>query len=555
MLAVGVLVAVAALASASAEVGDQPDPAVISRIREEGLRRSQLMDTLSYLTDVYGSRLTNSPGLRAASDWAIERLKGWQLAGVRKEAWGPFGRGWSNERFVAHVTEPTPWPILGFPKAWTPGTSGVVTAEAILAVIDREEEFPQWAGKLSGKIVLASRTRRVTPLFKATGRRFTASDLDEMAKRMPLSGGPARAYGSSGEFTRQLMRFFAREGVVAVLAPGAGVSDHGSVLVTGNADNRRPDAMPTVPQVVVATEHYGRIVRTLERGVPVRVELDVQSRFHDESLDSFNILAEIPGTDRADEVVMLGAHFDSWHAGTGATDNAAGVAATMEAMRILKATGLTMRRTVRLALWTGEEQGLLGSQAYVAQQFATRATGELKPAHAQLSAYFNLDHGTGEIRGLYLENNEHVRPIFEEWMKPFAETGMRTLTIRGTGSTDHVPFDRVGLPGFQFIQDPIEYFTHSHHSSMDLYERAQAEDLMKNAVIVAAFVYQAATRDALLPRKALPAPLDDAGHGRPRDGRGARRRGTGLQQGRWVALGTSARECEAPAGPERHHEG
>jgi carboxypeptidase Q len=292
------------------------------------------------------------------------------------------------------------------------------------------------------------------------------------------------------------------------LAPGAGVSDHGSLLVTGNADNRRPDAMPTVPQVVVATEHYGRIVRTLERGVPVRVELDVQNRFHDESLDSFNILAEIPGTDRADEVVMLGAHFDSWHAGTGATDNAAGVAATMEAMRILKATGLTMRRTVRLALWTGEEQGLLGSQAYVAEHFATPTTMDVKLAHARLSAYFNLDHGTGAIRGLYLEQNEKVRSIFSAWMEPFAEMGMRTLTIRGTGSTDHVPFDRVGLPGFQFIQDPIEYFTHSHHSSMDLYERAQAEDLMKNAVIVAAFVYQAATRDALLPRKALPAPFD-----------------------------------------------
>ena len=508
MLVVGVLVAVAALTSPSAEVGDQPDLAAISRIREEGLRRSQLMDTLSYLTDVYGSRLTNSPGLRAASDWAIERLKDWQLAGVRKEAWGPFGRGWSNERFVAHVTEPTPWPILGFPKAWTPGTNGVVTAETILAVIDREEEFPQWAGKLSGKIVLASRTRRVKPLFKATGRRFTPSDLDEMAKRLPLSGRRARAYGSSGEFNRQLMRFFAHEGVVAVLAPGAGVSDHGSLLVTGNADNRRPDAMPTVPQVVVATEHYGRIVRTLERGVPVRVELDVQNRFHDESLDSFNILAEIPGTDRADEVVMLGAHFDSWHAGTGATDNAAGVAATMEAMRILKATGLTMRRTVRLALWTGEEQGLLGSQAYVAEHFATPTTMDVKLAHARLSAYFNLDHGTGAICGLYLEQNEKVRSIFSAWMEPFAEMGMRTLTIRGTGSTDHVPFDRVGLPGFQFIQDPIEYFTHSHHSSMDLYERAQAEDLMKNAVIVAAFVYQAATRDALLPRKALPAPFD-----------------------------------------------
>ena len=217
----------------------------------------------------------------------------------------------------------------------------------------------------------------------------------------------------------------------------------------------------------MASEHYNRIARLLEHNMPVTIELNVQNRFVDDTLDAFNVIAEIPGTDRADEVVMLGAHFDSWHAGTGATDNAAGSAAMMEAMRILKTTGLRMRRTVRLALWTGEEQGLLGSRAYVRQQFGDRDTMQLKPEHAKLSGYFNMDNGTGAIRGVYLQGNEAIRPTFAAWMEPFRNLGMTTLTIRNTGSTDHVPFDEVGLPGFQFIQDPVEYGTHSHHTNMD----------------------------------------------------------------------------------------
>jgi Zn-dependent M28 family amino/carboxypeptidase len=244
--------------------------------------------------------------------------------------------------------------------------------------------------------------------------------------------------------------------------------------------------------------------------MPVRIELNAQNRFVDDRLDAINILAEIPGTDKAGEVVMLGAHFDSWHAGTGATDNAAGVSAMMEAMRILKTTGVRLRRTVRLALWTGEEQGLLGSRAYVREQFGDRDTMALKPGHATLSAYFNMDNGTGAIRGVYLQGNEAVRPIFSAWMAPFRDLGVTTLTIRNTGATDHVPFDEVGLPGFQFVQDPIEYGTHSHHSNMDVYDRIQPEDLMKNAVIIASFVYHAANRDELLPRKQLPRPRNNS---------------------------------------------
>jgi hypothetical protein len=318
-------------------------------------------------------------------------------------------------------------------------------------------------------------------------------------------GGPP-ANPAAQNFPRRRMEFFASEGVVAVMEPGGGRNDHGAILVQGSNQNRDPKEPPTAAQVVVASEHYNRLVRLLDRGIPVTIELDVQNRFVDDTLDAFNVIAEIPGSDKASEVVMLGAHFDSWHAGTGATDNAAGTAAMMEAMRILKTTGVPLRRTVRLALWTGEEQGLLGSRAYVNQHFADRETMQLRPAHATLSAYFNMDNGTGAIRGVYLQGNEAARPVLTAWMEPFRNLGMTTLTIRNTGSTDHVPFDDVGLPGFQFIQDPVEYSTHSHHTNMDLYDRIQAQDLMKNAVIIASFVYHAANRDSLLPRKTLPRP-------------------------------------------------
>jgi Zn-dependent M28 family amino/carboxypeptidase len=266
----------------------------------------------------------------------------------------------------------------------------------------------------------------------------------------------------------------------------------------------------------MSAEHYGRIWRMLEKKVPVRLEMDIQNKFFDQDLNSFNIVAEIPGTDKADEVVMLGAHFDSWHTGTGATDNAAGSAVMMEAMRILKATRLRMRRTVRLALWTGEEEGLLGSRAYVTKHFADRADMVLKPEHSKLSGYFNVDNGTGAIRGVYLQGNEAIAPIFQAWMQPFKNIGMTTLTIRGTGGTDHQSFDAVGLPGFQFIQDPIEYDSRTHHSNMDVYERIQAADMMKDAVIVASFAYHAANRDERLPRKPLPAPQPQRGAGQNR---------------------------------------
>lgn len=497
---------------------ERVDLDAVYRIKEEGLQRSEVMETAWFLTDVHGPRLTNSPGMRAAADWTVTRLNEWGLASVRKETWGTFGRGWANERITASVVSPTPSPLTAFPRAWTPGTNGPVTADAVLVAIEREEDFKRWEGKLAGRIVLSQNPADVRAQLTPLGRRFTDQDLTNMqtqAVTPPRAGGPGRAGGPAGgpaqpNLAVRRMQFFAREGVVAVLEPGTGRSDHGTLQVTGASANRNAKEPPVAAQVVVATEQYNRLARLLARNVPVRIALDVENRFFDDTVEAYNILAEIPGTDRADEVVMLGAHFDSWHTGTGATDNAAGSAAMMEAMRILKKSGLRMRRTVRLALWTGEEQGLLGSRAYVRQQFADRDTMALKPGHAKLSVYFNMDNGTGAIRGVYLQSNEAVRPVFQAWMEPLRSLGMTTLAIRDTNSTDHVPFNEVGLPGFQFIQDPVEYDTHSHHTNMDVYDRLQPEDLMKNSVIIASFVYHAANREGLLPRKPLPPPRPPA---------------------------------------------
>jgi hypothetical protein len=502
------IVAVATLAATAAprsESTDVPDPAVVARNQAEGLQRSQVMDTIAWLTDVHGARLTNSPQYRAAVGWARQRLSDWQLSNVHTETF-PFGRGWSNERLVVRAAAPTPWTITAVPKAWTPGV-GPITAELVRVSLETDQDFKDWTGKLKGRIALMEPARSVTAFFEPQGTRRTDKELADLEAQLPLTPGPLRAYNSStADFARRRTEFLLREGVAAVFENGNGRGDHGAILVMGPSGARDVKAPQTMPQLVLATEHYGRLVRMLERRVPVMVHLDVENRFHADSLDAENLLAEIPGTDRRDEVVMLGAHFDSWHGGTGATDNAAGVAVMMEAIRILRATNLPLRRTVRVALWGGEEQGLLGSTAYVREHFADRTSMQLKPDHARLSAYFNHDNGAGAIRGVYAQGNQGVRPIFRQWMGPFKDWGVATTTIRSTGDTDHTPFDAVGLPGFQFIQDWLEYFNVSHHSSMDLYERVQPDDAKRNAVVVATFAYMAATRDDLLPRKPLPAP-------------------------------------------------
>ena len=508
----------------AAQQAEKVDLDAVYKIKEEGFQRSKVMEIESWLTDVYGPRLTNSIGFRKAGDWAVKEMTSWGLTNVKLQPFGPFGRGWTNDKFYMMATTPGgSFPVIGYPLAWSASTEGLVSGDAVLATLDSQEDLAEWKGKLKGKVVLSSAMRDVPASFDPLARRYTDDQLRDLERETDAAGrgrgraaGPGRAGGPGGgrgaaqSFAQTRTQFLKDEGVLAVITPGQGTA--GTVFVGGATANAQPNANLGVPSITIAVEHYGRMIRTIEKKMPVTIALDVKNTFTDDTM-SFNVVGEIAGTDKADELVMLGAHFDSWHSGTGATDNAAGSAVMMEAMRILKTSGLKLRRTVRIGLWGGEEQGLLGSRAYVTETFANRADMVLKPAHAKFAGYFNVDNGTGAIRGVYLQGNEGVAPIFEAWMKPFNNLGMRTLTIRDTGGTDHQSFDAVGLPGFQFIQDPVEYGTLTHHSNMDTYERIQEADMKQNAVIVAAFVYQAANRDQLLPRKPLPKPQPAGGRG------------------------------------------
>jgi hypothetical protein len=514
---------------------DAVDYDALFKIKQEALQRSQVMDLMSYLTDVHGPRLTNSPQIRAAGEWAVMKLADWGMVNAKLEPWTqPFGRGWSNERTYFHVVSPNPFPVIAYSPAWTPGTDGMRTCEVVYAPINREADLENWKGKLKGKCVLTSPMRAVPARWRADGQRFTDEQLEELARQPMFTGGPGRppdpqqlAEQLSKEQLAQLVtqlqtqlqnpawpqrnqriqQLLAAEGAIWI-QPGRG--DGGTVFVQSGG-GRQPNAPPVPATLVIAIEHYGRIMRMLARKVELRAEVNIQNKFYDQDQTMFNVVAEIPGTDKGDEVVMLGAHFDSWHTGTGATDNAAGSAVMMEVMRILKASGLTLRRTVRLGLWAGEEQGLLGSRDYMRAHFAEPTTDtppkwNIKPEHAKLAGYFNIDNGTGKIRGVYLQSNEAVAPIFRTWMEPFKNMGMTHLVIRNTGGTDHLAFDGVGLPGFQFIQDEIEYDTRTHHSNMDVYERIQENDLKQIATIVASFVYHTANRQQMLPRKPMPNP-------------------------------------------------
>jgi carboxypeptidase Q len=503
------------------------DLAAINRIKTEAFDHSKVMDHAFYMTDVYGPRLTGSPGLKAAAEWAVRQFNAWGLESARMEAWGPFGRGWSQVRFSAHLTEPQYAPLIGFSRPWSPGTNGRVSGQPMLAVIRTAADIEKFKGKLKGKIVLIDPPRQLEPLTAPLAKTF--SDADLAAEIFALRPSPNSSYNSAlggrpggqsgtprpfrGEaaqrFRNKLNAFLTEEGALLALYSSAG-TDGGNVRGTsaGSQDEKNP--LP-VPSVELTPEHYNRIARLIDKKIPVTLEFDIENKFHDETKDSFNVVAELPGSDKKDELVMLGAHFDSWTGGTGATDNAAGSAVVMEAVRILKVAGLKPRRTVRLALWTGEEQGLLGSKAYVKEHFADRAKMTLKPEHAKLAAYFNLDNGSGKIRGVFLQGNDMARPIFDAWLTPFHDLGATALTIRNTSGTDHLSFDAVGLPGFQFIQDPVEYETRTHHTNMDLYDRLQKTDLMQASAIMASFAYHAAMREEKLPRKPLPKPQTRTG--------------------------------------------
>jgi hypothetical protein len=546
MVGLGVVLAVCWAADT-----EKVDLGVLHRIRTEAFgANSRVMDTLFYLTDVYGPRLTGSPNIRDAADWSVKKMKEWGLSNVKLEAWGPFGRGWAATRFSAMMKEPEFQPIIGFQQPWSPGTNGPVVGQAVMAVITGPEDLEKWKGKLKGKIVLSA-AMHASPLSEsALSRRLTDQELENAAMApdpssgnpamLPLGfarptaagaqaqggpgaggrgaaggpgGGPGGGRGAQG-FRAQLNRFLREEGVLVVLTPGNG-PDGGTIMgqAAGSATTKDEDLPP--PSVVLTNEHYNRIARLLAKELPVTLEFDLGAKFTDAG-DSFNLTAEIPGTDPNAGFVMLGGHFDSWTGGTGATDNGAGSAVAMEAMRILKAMDVKMTRTVRLGLWTAEEQGLLGSRAYVKEHFADPTDMKPKPEHPKLSAYYNVDNGSGKVRGIYMQDNDQVRPIFESWIAPLKDMGVTTLTIRNTGSTDHMSFDGVGLPAFQFIQDPLEYGTRTHHSNMDVYDHLSANDLEQASAVMAWFVYNTASRPEMMPRKPMPKP------GAGRGGRGGR---------------------------------
>jgi hypothetical protein len=514
--------AVVAVAITSAQ-SERLDFAMIGKIRDEGLNRSQVMDHLSWLTDVYGPRLTGSPAIQQASEWAMKRFGAWGLANIHQERW-KFGKGWSLVKFSATLVEPQPQPLIGFPHEWSSGTNGEVTADVVRATIASDADFARYHGTLAGKIVLTQAPRVVRMLEGPIILRMNDKEIAE-AETTPIpeaaEGRGGRGGAQAAAFREKLEQFYVDEGVVATFDRGsdsdmaAGGSDmswqqqhpDGGTIFPVGAGARDERAGRAVPAVTLAVEHYNRMARVLDKGLPVKVQLQIDVTFHDEAdMNGFNTIAEIPGTDLASEVVMLGAHFDSHPYATGATDNAAGSAAMMEAMRILKAVGAKPRRTIRLALWGGEEQGLLGSRAYVKQHFADPDTMALKPEHAALAAYFNSDNGTGRVRGIWLQGNLAARSIFAQWMAPLADLGVATIGPRSVASTDHVSFDEVGLPGFQFLVDRLEYNARTHHSNMDVYDRLQRDDMIQQATVAAVFAYDAAMRDEKLPRKALPAP-------------------------------------------------
>lgn len=516
-------------ASVPAQATGKVDIATLERIREEGMQRSQAMETIGWLTDVYGPRLTGGPEIREAGDFVKKRMATWGLSNIHEESW-PFGKGWSLERFSASMTEPRVMPIIGMPKAWTVGTKGAVTADVVLAPIATEADMAKFRGKLRGRIVLTQPEREVKMLEGRIVLRMDEDDIAEAESVPAARTAPARpasprpSMADARALQQRIQQFYIDEGAVALIDRGsdsfmsAGGSDltwqtqrvDGGTVFVGAGGSRADDGVQGLPAVTIAVEHYNRMVRVLEKGIPVRMELDVRTRFHDEPPggNGFNIIAEIPGTDPdlKDEVVMLGAHFDSWHGATGATDNATGSTAMLEAMRILKAIDARPRRTIRVALWGAEEQGLLGSRAYVKEHFADPATMQRKPGYEKLAAYFNLDNGTGRIRGIWMQQNMALQPIFAEWIKPLAPLGVTILGPRSVGSTDHSAFEAVGLPGFQFIQERLEYNSRTHHSNMDFLDRVQPEDLMQQAVVAASFAYLAAMRDEMLPRKAAPVP-------------------------------------------------
>jgi carboxypeptidase Q len=492
---------------------DTPDPAMTQKIREEGLNHSNVMDIAFHLTDASGPRLSGSPGLKRAQDWAVSELKTWGMTNAKREAWGKFGKGWEVQKNYVAMTVPYYHALIAIPKAWTPGTNGPIKGDVVLVKADTTTDLDKYKGTLKGKIVIFDTKPGVERTYKADGIRYTDEDLDKMATAKPQApgqrrGGPnanAAAFQKARAMRAAISAFLTDENVGLVLTQARGAD--GTVFTTNGA-SYADTAKKVAPELETSGEDFQRILRLVKGGIKVSVEADIKTQFFTDDLQGYNVVGEIPGTDPKlkEQLVMLGGHLDSWHAATGGTDNAAGSAVMLEAMRILKTVGFKPRRTIRITLWSSEEQGLFGSRGYVLNHFGDPKTMELKPEQAKVSAYYNLDNGSGKIRGIYLQGDSVAGPIFKAWLVPFKDLGATTVTISNTGSTDHVSFDAVGIPGFQFIQDALDYGSRTHHSNQDTYDKLSEDDLKQAATIVASFVYNTSQRDEMIPRKELPKP-------------------------------------------------
>lgn len=462
---------------------ERVDLATIAKIKEEGLNRSQVLSTFNTLTNVIGPRLTGSPQFKAAVDWSRGKLESWGLSNAHLEPF-PFGRGWTLDKLTLELLAPRYFPLSGYPEAWTPSTRGLVQGTPIYVGDKTLEEVRALGGRVRGAIVLLLPPQTD---FIEQDRAQPSTSADRVR-----TGAPPSPRNEGKTPRRELLPVLQQMGAAAVLRPNRG--EHGTVFVLGN----RNTADTTLVSIVLASEHYNMLVRLLESGVPARVAVEVRARYHDQDRNAYNVIADLPGSDPMlkDEIVLLGAHIDSWHSSTGATDNADGVAASMEAMRILKAIGARPRRTIRLALWGGEEQGLLGSRAYVERHLAGTANAT---AREKFYVYLNDDPGTGPIYGWYLEDNAALQPIFDAWLEPFIELGARKNVIDRIPSTDHLSFIRATLPGFTAIKDYTEYDTRTHHTNVDFYERVKEADLKQTAIVLAGFAYNAAMRDGKLP--------------------------------------------------------
>lgn len=518
-----VLSTVAVMALALPAAAQAPDRVAINGILDQGLNHSEVMQTAAWMTDRIGGRLTNSPQMRQTEAWTQQKFREWGLSNVHAEPF-EFGRGWSIVRSSARMIEPRPLDLRAIPIAWTPGTNGVVSGDVIVAPITSAGQFDAWKGKLRGKIVMISQPGTGSEPTEPAFRRWTDEELAERSGYVQPRNDPAAAErglrSDRADFARKLDAFLAEEGVVAWVR----MSQRDAGLLHGTGYTYQVGATPTLPGMELAAEDYRRLARLALTDAKPRLELMSEVQFHDDDVNAYNVIADIPGSSRSGEYVMAGAHFDSWVASDGAQDNAAGTAVVMEAARILRAMGVKPKRTIRFALWNGEEQGLLGSLAYVDRHIATRAPladAELnalpnnrtwrarwpvqpRAGHSDLVAYFNIDNGSGRIRGINAEGNVAAAAVFEDWLKPFESMGASTVSLRSSGGTDHVYMQSVGIPGYQFIQDPLDYSARIHHTSIDSYDHLKAEDMRQAAVILASVLLSAANSDEPLPRMPLP---------------------------------------------------